>query len=50
MDNSGLSAKDDSFHETNSNKKDGDIWIRYIKLEYDKIVKNFNVKKSKEIK
>lgn len=36
--------------ECNNYRKDDDQLTKYIKLEYEKIVKNFTVKKAQEIK
>ena len=35
---------------TNKSKKEQDKWVKYVKIEYEKISKQFNVKKSKHIK
>ncbi len=45
-----MECSDTSIDENNSWCKDDDQWTKYIKLEYEKIVKNFNVKKAHEIK
>jgi hypothetical protein len=45
-----MECSDTSNDENFSYGKDDDQWTKYIKIEYEKIVKNFNVKKAKDIK
>ncbi len=45
-----MECLDTSNDENFSCPKDDDQWTKYIKLEYEKIIKNFNFKKANEIK
>jgi hypothetical protein len=40
----------DDGNSSKISKKDQDKWLKYVKIEYDKISKQFNIKKSKHIK
>lgn len=41
---------DDEYSSCRNYQNNNDKWAKYIKFEYDKIVKNFTIKKAKDIR